>query len=339
MVNVCIIILQKEVETVLETLHLNSMILELKKENIEVIYEKEFINKIENWIKEKQREAIVIGDTQSNLEMAKRWNIPSIGLWIRERQEDLSGACVLVESFQGVNKEYLNWVQKRAFHQPITIAKTKNLELRELLVEDMDQLYTLYQKTKQKEFLSHGEDTLHVMQEKQKAYIKNCYEFYNFGLWGVFLLENSKLIGYCGIQNTKIGEEAAIELGYFIGDNYQRKGYGTEATEAVFCYAKNKLELERIVAAIDMKNQVSISFAKSIGMSEYKRAYVSGKKVVLFEKVLLDTYNIKIRKKYNKGEKKDTRISRKSVAKVVYNKLQEKPDNSVYEKKYLYKQK
>ena len=353
MVTVCVVILENVGEGSKEKYYLAQVVSSLEKEGIEVLFHKNFFDEIEKWnLEEKKilKETILIADSQKNLEKSKKWGIPSIGFWMKEKKEDLASACVLLESFQGVDKEYLIWVQKRTFHEPVTIAVTKRLELRELKVEDMKELYQLYQKTSDKKFLENAEDTLWEMEEKQRAYIKNGYEFYNFGLWGIFLADNQTLIGYGGIQSSTIEKESVIELGYFIGDRYQKMGYGKEAVEAIFSYAKNQLEIKRIVAAIEIKNENSIKFAQSMGMVEEKKALIKGKELIIYEKRMSALEHKKnIRKKYYKKVDKNTTLFnkekgsrtrkevREAATQLVLEKALKDPDTSVYGKRYAKK--
>lgn len=355
MIKLCVIILENVGKESKEEYYLSQVVSLLEKDGIEVIFHKEFFDVIEKWNEEEKKvlkETILIADKRMNLEKAKKWGIPSIGFWVKEKKEDLASACVLLESFQGVDGAYLIWVQKRAFHQPVTIAVTERLKLRELKIEDMKELYQLYQKTIHKKFLENAEDTLQEMEEKQRAYIKNGYEFYNFGLWGIFLAENETLIGYGGIQNSMIEKESVIELGYFIGDKYQRRGYAKEAVKAIFSYAENQLEIKQIIAAIEVKNESSIKFAQSMGMEEGKKLFIRGKEVVIYEKRMSALEHKKnIRKKsYKKTDRKNTLFNKKKVCKtrkearkeaaqLVLEKVSKNPDTSVYGKCYAKKNK
>lgn len=109
-------------------------------------------------------------------------------------------------------------------------------------------------------------DILEVEIEKHRAYIKNVYGFFGFGLWGVFMRETDELIGRCGLQSVEIGHNNEIELGYLIEPKYQRQGYAYESVKAVLQYAFEELLLNRVVAIIDIKNTNSIHLAIKIGM-------------------------------------------------------------------------
>jgi RimJ/RimL family protein N-acetyltransferase len=55
------------------------------------------------------------------------------------------------------------------------------------------------------------------------------------------------------------------DIGYWLGKNYWRQGYGYEAACALFKYAFTKLKLQRIEAAIYSGNRPSQALAKKLG--------------------------------------------------------------------------
>jgi RimJ/RimL family protein N-acetyltransferase len=77
--------------------------------------------------------------------------------------------------------------------------------------------------------------------------------------------ETGKFIGTIDIRlEGKIKGEG--EIGYWIGREYQGKGYATEATRSLLAFAVDHLELERIIANVLEKNDASISVLKKCGM-------------------------------------------------------------------------
>ena len=107
--------------------------------------------------------------------------------------------------------------------------------------------------------------SLEEEQKKHEAYITCIYNYYRFGLWGVFLKSNNTLIGRCGLQGIEIGDVTEIELAYLIDERYSRKGYGYEATSHILKYAKEKLFLTHVVARIHKRNTASIALALRLG--------------------------------------------------------------------------
>ena len=55
------------------------------------------------------------------------------------------------------------------------------------------------------------------------------------------------------------------DIGYWLGKNYWRKGFGFEAVGALVKYAFTKLKLQRLEAAIYKENRVSQALARKFG--------------------------------------------------------------------------
>lgn len=263
-------------------------------------------------------EAVIIEDSANGLRAAKAANIASIGyINPNSGNQDLSEACVLTDSFEGMNCQYVDDVLKRANGEPITIARTKRLLIRELTVEDIKVMYKIYQDEDVRKYIENMDEYLDIEIEKHKAYIKNVYGFYGYGLWGVYSLDTMDLIGRCGIQNTVIDGSPQIELSYLLDKAYWGMGYAIECTTAVLEYAATVLGIGRIVAVIDKFNKRSLKLASRIGMSLEKDIDYHGRKCSL--------YSISNIEESLKRRQVSNRVRRINDA---------APDTSVYGKRY-----
>ncbi|HEX3077197.1 MAG TPA: GNAT family N-acetyltransferase [Lachnospiraceae bacterium] len=216
-------------------------------------------------------QALVIEDSMNGTIAAYEANIKSIGyINPNSGNQDLSRASVLIESFQDIDYQFLENELLRSHNLPVTIATTKRLKIRELTVDDIKAMYTIYQDPKVREYIDNIEDYLDAEIEKHKAYIKNIYSFFGYGLWGVFNLHTDQLIGRCGIQNRMIDGKVEIELGYLLDVNHWGMGYALECTKAVLDYAFEYLGIKRVVASIDKFNHRSIKVATKLGMTYEK---------------------------------------------------------------------
>ncbi len=211
-------------------------------------------------------ECIIIEDSYNGVCAANAAKIPVIG-FINEHsgKQDLSKACILIEGFDEVDYSFVNYAYQRANNQPLLIAETKHLNLKELSLEDIPSLYEIYQKPSIKNNVE-PMDNLEIEIQKHKAYIENIYKFYGYGLWGVFLKETGKLIGRCGLQNITWNSKEEVELGYLIDEDYQGLGYATEAVKAILDLAFREHSIEKIISFIEPNNKKSIHIAEKVSM-------------------------------------------------------------------------
>ncbi len=216
-------------------------------------------------------DTVIIEDSTFGVKAAKAANVACIGfINPNSGNQNLNDADVLIESFDGIDKTFIENTLLRSQGKPLTIASTKRLFIRELAVSDIPDIYPIYSDPQVKKYIDNIDDYLELEMEKQKAYIQNVYSFYGFGLWGVFGKTSKKLIGRCGLETETIDGTNEIMLSYLLDSQHWGYGYALECCEAVLKYAKEQLELKRIVAVIDFDNIRSIKTAEKLGMKYEK---------------------------------------------------------------------
>lgn len=93
------------------------------------------------------------------------------------------------------------------------------------------------------------------------------YEQEDYYCWGVTLKEEDGLIGL--VELLRFDESAnSCSFVYMLGCNYWNQGYGTEILKAVFRFAFEELEVERIVADHMAKNAASGAAMRKAGMKQ-----------------------------------------------------------------------
>ena len=211
-------------------------------------------------------DTVIIEDSAYGVQAANAAKVTSIG-YINpgSGKQDLSKAAVLIESFENIDKTFIENTLLRSQGKPIKIASTKRLFIRELAVSDIPQIYPIYSDPQVKKYIDNIDDYLDIEMEKQKAYIQNVYSFYGYGLWGVFGKTSKKLIGRCGLENETIDGKNEIMLSYLLDSQHWGYGYALECCEAVLKYAKEQLGMNRIVAIIDFDNARSIKTIEKLG--------------------------------------------------------------------------
>ncbi len=229
------------------------------------------------------RETVVVEDSCYGVQAAKAAGIVCVGyINPHSGKQDLSAADVLLESFETIDNRFFKNVLHRSLGEPVTIANTKRLKIRELAKEDVREIYQIYQNPDVAKYIPDIEDYLDAEIEKQKAYIRNVYSFYGYGIWGVYSKTSKKLIGRCGIENLMIDGREEIALSYLLDREHWGYGYALECCRAVFEYAKTELDITRIVAVIDKQNQRSVHTAKNLGMVLEKEITYKGRDSYLY---------------------------------------------------------
>lgn len=232
-------------------------------------------------------EVVVVEDSDSGIEAAKAAGVACVGYLNPEiKNQSLIKADILVESFDGLSSSFFEYVLKRSQGLPVNITSTKRLFIRELAVSDINELYSIYSEPQIRRYIDNIDSDIEKEMEKQKAYIHNVYTFYGYGLWGVFNKTDKKLIGRCGIENQIVDGKEEIVLSYLIDYEYWGHGYAVESCNAILKYAYEELDIERVVAVIDIDNLRSIKTAQRLDMVCVKEFEHNGRKVFLYSKNL-----------------------------------------------------
>ncbi len=153
---------------------------------------------------------------------------------------------------------------RRKAGEPVEIARTRRLLIRETILSDVPGLYAIWKSLPEPGYMPPLQPTLSEELEFMKAYISHAYAFYDFGLWTVLEQETGQIVGRAGLFPSELLEEG-VELGYLIAPQKQRQGYGRECAEAVVRYAFETLDLPELWLAVDSRNLPSIRLAGSLG--------------------------------------------------------------------------
>ncbi len=85
--------------------------------------------------------------------------------------------------------------------------------------------------------------------------------------WGVARLADHRLIGTTTLYNLDFTNRRA-ELGYALGRKHWGQGYMHEALQALLSYAFETLDLRRLEADVDPRNQASIQTLERLGFQK-----------------------------------------------------------------------
>ena len=211
------------------------------------------------------RNSLLIAATDSTIALGKELGIATMAYANPAiPNQTYAGVEMLVEGFDEVDLDFLEKVYQRHHHIPWTILETERCVVKELTLEDLDDLFELYGD----EEITQYTDALHIYEEEkelQRAYIENMYRYFGYGLWLVFSKDTGELIGRAGLEHREYHNEIELDLGYVIGKKYQRQGYATEICEAIISFAKENTGFERMNVLIKEENLASKKLAQKLG--------------------------------------------------------------------------
>ena len=102
-----------------------------------------------------------------------------------------------------------------------------------------------------------------------RAYVRHgpmkSYEENGFGLYRVGLKDNDCAIGICGLIKRDTLPDP--DIGFAFLPEYWNKGYAYESAAEVMRYAREVLQLERILAITSPDNEASGKLLEKIGLS------------------------------------------------------------------------
>lgn len=191
-------------------------------------------------------------------------------------------ADLLVEGFDEVDVQLLDRVMKRAQGLPWITVVTGRCILREITLEDLDDLFALYA---QPGITDYTEPLYERAAEEQytRDYIANMYRFYGYGMWLVFSRESGVLIGRAGFSHADLGDEIVLEMGYIVGTPYQRQGYATEICEKLIAFARENLYgFETLNCFVEPGNAASHGLMKKLKFARNGTVELTGKEMVRY---------------------------------------------------------
>ena len=146
------------------------------------------------------------------------------------------------------------------------ILETNRIILRHQVIEDLDDLWALYQNPKITKFIPDAPRSREEAQEELEWHMHGHPKHPELGLWATIHKETGKFIGRCGLLPWTIEGQYNVEVAYAIAEEYWGQGLGTEAARAILNYGFEKLKLSRMICTIYPENIPSQRVAEKIGM-------------------------------------------------------------------------
>lgn len=173
----------------------------------------------------------------------------------------------LIEKPELTDWEYLEKVYNRIIGEPLEIARTDRIIVREPVLADASDLYRIMQLPEVNRFVDDFPVNYADFCEKLDAY-RTAFDYYDCGFWSVIEISTGKLIGRCGIQYSTIDTEILPELGFLLDPEYEGKGLAYDASCVALDYAYDYLGEDVIYARVREDNRKSINLLKRLGFEK-----------------------------------------------------------------------
>ena len=169
-------------------------------------------------------------------------------------------------------------------HTPKIIAKTKRLIIRESTVEDVDAFYRIYEDPSTTAYMEPLFENPEEEKRYMESYITKVYGLYGYGIWTLEKKDSKEVIGRAGVSYKEGYEE--LEIGYVIAKEERRKGYASEAIEAILTYVKEEIGCKEVCAFSQTANISSKKVLKKMGFSYIKDVVMNGMVHAFYRKSL-----------------------------------------------------
>jgi ribosomal-protein-alanine N-acetyltransferase len=144
------------------------------------------------------------------------------------------------------------------------VIRTKRLMLRQFQGQDMEAYVRMMGDREVGKWFPKGDGYTREEARRSLDAILKHWNQWGFGIWALVGREDPVLRGRCGFN--RILETSEIEVDFVLARNYWRKGYATEAAEAVLAYGFNSLNFDRIIALAKPDNVASRRVIEKIGL-------------------------------------------------------------------------
>lgn len=158
---------------------------------------------------------------------------------------------------------------------PGPIIETARLWLRPLTMDDLPDLHAIYCEPEVRRYFPDPVLT-YAETEEELHYLLQYYPTHGFGLWATIEKASGQFIGRCGLLPWMFEGRLEVEVAYLLSHRVWRRGLGFEAAQACVTYARDTLQVPRVICLMMPGNQASIAVARKLGMSLERERAVEG---------------------------------------------------------------
>ncbi|MBK7680378.1 MAG: GNAT family N-acetyltransferase [Chitinophagaceae bacterium] len=164
---------------------------------------------------------------------------------------------------------------------PFPILTTERLTLRQLVINDEQEIFTLRSDSEINKYLDRQisntiDDARNFINSVNENITKNDSLY-----WAITLSDSNKLVGTICLYGFS-EENDNCEIGYELLTNFQGQGIMTEAVEKVIDYAFNTIKVQKIAAFFHRDNQRSIKLLQKFSFRDLNKADETNHDVVSY---------------------------------------------------------
>lgn len=158
-----------------------------------------------------------------------------------------------------------------------TIFETERLVVRQLEAEDAPAYFAIFAHPEVMRYWSEPAWTSLARAEESIRSVQKGYAGQSWMRWGIERKSDSALVGVCTLFDFNWPSRRA-EIGYALGRPFWGQGYMGEALRALVAYAFTTLDLNRLEADIDPRNDGSAKTLERLGFQ--KEGFLSERWIV-----------------------------------------------------------
>ena len=146
----------------------------------------------------------------------------------------------------------------------LPVITTPRVVLRWISEDDIDALFEVFSDAQVMRYWSSGPLPNREAAADLQREIADGNQNNTMFKWGLALRESNKIIGTATLFNLSLSNGRA-ELGYAMASAYWGKGYMNEALRALVAHAFQEMNLRRLEADVDPRNEASIRTLERLG--------------------------------------------------------------------------
>ena len=142
--------------------------------------------------------------------------------------------------------------------------ETSRLRLRHLRQSDLDALYTIFSDPPVMRYWSRPPKESPSEAQELLEQIWQGFADRQLFQWGIALAEDDQVIGTCTLYRL-MRQHRRADIGFALGSAWQGQGYAFEAVSRVIRHAVEALDVAKLEADVDPRNQPSLRLLEKLG--------------------------------------------------------------------------